>query len=133
MTSRERVAIKIVIPLDGLPTLNEHDNANRSNRFSGAGMKKKATSNCALYIKKAMSEGFEFNELPAELQFDWYCKNRRIDPDNRAFSRKYIFDGMQQAGLIKNDNWKFTTGWKDNFFVDKESPRVEIYEKRSDL
>ena len=124
---------RITIPLDGLPSLNETINTERTNKYAGASMKKKATGHCALYIKKAMNEGFEFNELPAELQFDWYCKNTRTDPDNRAFSRKYIFDGMQQAGLIENDNWKFTTGWKDNFFVDKESPRVEISEKRSDL
>ena len=121
---------RITIPLDGLPSLNETINTERTNKYAGASMKKKATGNCALYIKKAMNEGFEFNELPAELQFDWYRKNRRIDPDNRAFSRKYIFDGMQQAGLIKNDNWEFATGWKDNFFVDKESPRVEITERK---
>ena len=121
---------KIIIALDGLPTLNEHDNANRANRFGGASMKKKATDHCALYIKNAMNKGFGFNELPAELQFDWYCKDRRTDPDNRAFSRKFIFDGMQQAGLIENDNWGFTTGWKDNFFVDKENPRVEIIERK---
>ncbi len=120
---------KIVIPLKGIPTLNEHDNANRSNRFGGATMKKNATNLCATYVRQAMNKGFELGELPVNMKFDWYCENRRVDPDNRAFSRKYIFDGMQSAGLIKNDNWKFTTEWTDAFFVDKENPRVEIYEK----
>lgn len=120
---------KIVIPLKGIPTLNEHDNANRANRYGGASMKKKATNLCATYVKKAMNEGFEFGEMPVKLSFDWYCNSRRVDPDNRAFSRKYIFDGMQKASLIKNDNWKFTTHWTDTFLVDKDNPRVEVYER----
>lgn len=116
---------KIVIPLKGIPTLNEHDKANRGNRYGGASMKKKATNLCAMYVKKAMNKGFKFDDLPVNLKFDWYVKNRRKDKDNIAFAKKYIFDGMIQAGLIDNDGWKQIGNWEETFDVDKDE-RVEI-------
>ena len=116
---------KIVIPLKGIPTLNEHDNANRGNRYGGASMKKKATNLCAVYVKQAMNKGFKFDDLPVNLKFDWYVKNRRKDKDNIAFAKKYIFDGMIQAGLIDNDGWKQIGNWEETFDVDKDE-RVEI-------
>ena len=117
-----------MIPLKGIPSLNEHDNANRSNRFGGASMKKKATSLCATYVKKAMNEGFELVKEPSNFEFAWYLKNRRKDKDNVAFAKKYIFDGMVQAGLLKNDGWYDVGDWIETFHLDKEFERVEIYE-----
>lgn len=118
----------IIIPLDLLPSLNEHDNANRTNRYSGASVKKKATHACHLYIKKAMNNGFKFDSQPVNLQITWYAENRRKDKDNIAFAVKYIFDGMVNAGLIKNDGWKQIGNWENIFEIDKENPRVEIKE-----
>lgn len=91
-------------------------------------MKKKATSLCATYVKKAMNEGFELVKEPSNFEFVWYLKNRRKDKDNVAFAKKYIFDGMVQAGLIDNDGWKQIGNWKEKFEVDKEFERVEIKE-----
>lgn len=42
---------------------------------------------------------------PADYEFIWHRSNRREDPDNIASAIKYIFDAMQQAKLIRNDNW----------------------------
>lgn len=121
---------KIVIPLKGIPSLNEHDNANRANRFSGASMKKNATNLCAAYVKQAMNKGFVIKEQPADLKIVWYAENRRKDKDNIAFAVKYIFDGMVNAGLISNDGWQQIGDWENAFEIDKEDPRVEIIEKR---
>lgn len=121
---------KIIIALDGLPTLNEHDNANRANRFGGASMKKKATKHCALYIKNAMNKGFSFDGQPTDLIFKWYLKDRRKDKDNVAFAKKYIFDGMVDAKLIENDGWKQIGDWSEVFLIDKEFERVEIIERK---
>ena len=109
-----------------MPTLNEHDKANRGNKYGGASMKKNATNLCAAYIKQAMNKGFNLNELPVNLKFDWYVKNRRKDKDNISFAKKYIFDGMVQAGLLQNDGWKQIGDWQEAFGVDKEYERVEI-------
>ena len=111
-----------------MPTLNEHDNANRANRFGGASMKKKATNLCATYVKKAMNEGFELMNQPCDFEFVWYLKNRRKDKDNVSFAKKYILDGMVDAGLIENDGWKQIGDWKERFELDKEFERVEIKE-----
>lgn len=119
---------KIVIPLQGIPSLNEHDKANRGNKFGGARMKKKATYLCETYIKKAMNQGFELEGAPSSFKFSWYVKNRRKDKDNISFAKKYIFDGMVQAGLIDNDGWHEVGNWIEEFHVDKENERVEIEE-----
>jgi hypothetical protein len=99
---------------------------NRSNRYSGAKKKKQATNICSVHTQKAIQEGFKLKKLPADLQFDWYAKDRRTDKDNLAFQRKFIFDGIQKAGLIPNDNWEYVGDWIDRFHIDKDNPRVEI-------
>lgn len=99
---------------------------NRSNRYSGAKKKKLATKICEVHTQKAIQDGFALGRLPADLQFDWYVKDRRTDKDNLAFQRKFIFDGIQKAGLIPNDNWEYVGNWIDRFHIDKDNPRVEI-------
>lgn len=64
--------------------------------------------------------------MPASFKFDWYVENKKTDKDNIAFQRKFIFDGFIKAGLLKNDGWKEIGDWEDNFFIDKNNPRVEI-------
>ena len=63
---------------------------------------------------------------PIGLQFDWYRKNKRTDPDNVAFAKKYILDGLQEADIIGNDNWAIIQGFRDSFYIDKKNPRVEV-------
>ena len=75
-----------------------------------------------------MNEGFELEEQPSDFEFVWYLKNRRKDKDNVAFAKKYIFDGMVQAGLLTNDGWHEVGNWIETFQLDKEFERVEIYE-----
>lgn len=120
---------KIVIPLDGIPTQNQIVNSNRTNRFAGAKQKKNATTFCQMHIQRAMLDGFEIKTLPVDLEFVFYCKNRRTDKDNLASGAlKFILDGAQKAGLIENDNWKHIGDWSCRFEIDKEFPRVEIFE-----
>ena len=118
--------MKIIIPTNGLMTLNQYTNANRSNRFGGAKKKKEATQICAIHTKKAMREGFKLHTFPVDFEFNWYAKDRRSDKDNIAFMRKFVFDGFIQAGLLRNDGWGEIGNWTDTFHVDKEYPRVEI-------
>ncbi|MDN6385504.1 MAG: hypothetical protein L0J65_01950 [Alkalibacterium sp.] len=120
--------MKIIIPTNGLMTLNQYTSANRRNKFGGARKKKEATQICALHTKKAMNEGFKFHAFPVNLQFDWYAKDRRSDKDNIAFMRKFVFDGWIKAGLLDNDGWQEIGNWTDNFHIDKDNPRVEIKE-----
>ncbi|MEG0601313.1 MAG: RusA family crossover junction endodeoxyribonuclease [Vagococcus sp.] len=118
------MANRIVIPLP-LMTLNEYTNEQRRNRFGGASAKKKQTAICEFYVKQAMRDGVTF-EIPTRLKFNWYMPNKKQDPDNIAFQKKFVLDGMIKAKFLENDGWKQILGFSDYFEVDKENPRVEI-------
>lgn len=64
--------------------------------------------------------------IPSTLHFHWYRKNKKVDPDNIAFAKKYILDGIVAAEALPNDGWSEVLGFSDSFSVDKENPRVEI-------
>lgn len=115
---------KIVIPLP-LMSLNEYTNKQRINRYAGANAKKQSTGICQVHVKSAMNKGVKF-EPPFRLKFTWYCKDKRQDPDNIAFQKKFVLDGMVKAGFIENDGWQQVLGFEDYFQVDKSNPRVEI-------
>lgn len=108
-----------------LPSLNDYTNGQRRNRFVGAKLKKQATFQCEVATRKAMADGFKF-PLHSDVICHWYAKDKRKDKDNIAFALKFIFDGMQQAHLIENDNWVQIGNIHHEFNVDKSNPRVEV-------
>lgn len=112
-------------------TLNKYITAERQNRIVGANIKKQETSLAAMQIRSAMNRGVEPFAWPCKLRFIWHVKNRRQDPDNIAFMKKYILDGMQEAGFIPNDSLRFVTGFTDDFVIDGENI-VEIEPEVSD-
>lgn len=59
--------------------------------------------------------------------FHWYMKNKRKDPDNIAFAKKYVLDGLVNAWIIEKDNWEFVGGLSDTFHLDKKNPRLELF------
>lgn len=65
-------------------------------------------------------------DQPLHFHFTWYCPNKRKDPDNISFAKKFILDGLQVAGVIENDGWKQIAGFSDAFYLDKQNPRVEL-------
>lgn len=92
--------------------LNKYINAERTNRFMAAKLKKDMT---------ALFEREFINHEPINgrfaMSFNWYMKNKRKDPDNIAFQKKFILDGMIKAGVIQNDNINTVIGFCDNFIV----------------
>ena len=60
------------------------------------------------------------------IEFVWIEKGKRRDPDNIAMAKKFILDGMVQAGVLQNDGWGQIAGWSDEFKVDKSRPGVEV-------
>ena len=48
------------------------------------------------------------------------------DKDNIAFSKKFIQDALVLEGIIPGDGWKNIEGFVDNFFIDKQNPRIEV-------
>ena len=110
-----------------LPDLNTYINAERGNRYAGASLKKKATDKVFWSIKD--NDKFE----NVTLYIAYYCKNKRKDKDNIAFAKKFIFDGLQKAGTIKNDGFNNVQGWHESWYVDKHNPRIEVVVKGVEL
>lgn len=101
--------------------LNTYIRAERSNRFMAAKIKKTETERAAWEViqpEKVVGK--------AVINFDWYTKDERKDPDNISFAKKFLLDGMVMAGLLENDTRKCINGFIDCFFVDKDNPRVEV-------
>lgn len=92
------------------PTLNEHDNANRRNKFMGAKMKHQATDTVATQLL-----GCTKIEHPCHIAFTWRYSSR-ADFDNIRFACKYVLDGMIKAGVLPNDNQKWVLGFKGDYF-----------------
>lgn len=95
--------------------LNKYISAERGNKFAAATIKEEETEVARLaflYEKRAQA-------LPLFLTFHWHCVDMRRNPDNIAFAKKFIIDGMVAAGYIENDGWKQVAELRDTFHVDE--------------
>ena len=111
----------ILIIFASLCDLNKYIEKERINKFLGAKIKKEMTEICRVQTlrKKKIKNR-------SKIIFSWYCKNKKKDPDNISFSKKFILDGLVLSGVIKNDGWRQISGFEDKFFVDKKNERIEI-------
>ena len=105
-----------------LATLNEHDKANRSNKFLGAKLKREQTDLVAWQLK-----GKPKIENPCTIEFTWYYSGK-YDFDNLCFGKKYLLDGMVKAGILKDDNQKWVLGFDGEAFIKvaKGKDKVEM-------
>ena len=106
-----------------LPNLNDYTLACRSNKFAGSKMKKDAERLISLFIKTQLKTEIKGT---VKLSFRWYEPNRKRDLDNICFAKKFILDALVSNGIIEADGWKCVVGFTDEFFIDKENPRIEV-------
>lgn len=104
--------------------LNEYINLCRRNRYEAAEKKKEIENRLIIEILQ-QSRGKKINQQ-AKFHFCWYIRNKMQDPDNICFAKKFILDSIVKARLMKNDGWNEVKGFQDDFFIDKENPRVEV-------
>lgn len=117
--------MKHTLTIEGnLPNLNDYTRACRSNKFAGAEMKKKAERIITYYIKQQLKE--VHIEDKVRLAFRWYEANKRRDLDNICFAKKFILDALVSNQVIFADSWKGVVGFTDEFFIDKQNPRIEV-------
>lgn len=81
-------------------SFNDYISAERSNKFYGSTIKKKETNAVAYYMRNVEP----IKEYPITIKMTWLFKTRNSDLDGMAFGRKVILDGMQKAGVLRNDN-----------------------------
>lgn len=108
-----------------LTALNEFINAERRNRYIAAKIKKDETGYCQDVAEKSDLK-LQETDFPCALIITWYVKNKRKDADNIAFAKKFILDGLVEAGVLPNDNRKYVQGFIDIVKEDKEHQRIEI-------
>jgi hypothetical protein len=112
--------MRLIIPHE-LTDLNTYIDAERSNKYQAALIKRNMTGLVTLYARRLKPA-----KTPVRITYHWYCKNRRKDKSNIAFAKKFIEDGLIKAGVLKNDGWNDIEGFTDKFYIDKENPRVEV-------
>lgn len=116
--------LKINIP-DKLPGLNEYIDACRRNRHAGANFKQRDQDYVAWWIRQEI-KGYKI-KVPVSMVYRWYEKDRRRDLDNiSSYGRKVIQDALVQCKILPDDGWKYITGFKDEFYVDRKYPRIEV-------
>ena len=114
----------IKITLSILPGLNEYIDLCRRNKYQAAKFKEKTEDDIIAEIRY---QGIRSIPGSNVYSFKWVERDKRRNKDNVSMARKFVFDAMVKAGMIDNDGWKqIAGGFKDDFDVDKENPRVEI-------
>lgn len=98
------------------PTLNEYIDCERGSTIAAAAMKKKCTEQVK---EQCLSQKIKSVMGKVDLLFEWHSSTRH-DPDNVAFAKKFILDGLQTAGVLENDNRKFIGTMADEIINDDD-------------
>lgn len=101
---------------DRFPTLNEYIDCERGSTIAAAAMKKKCTEQVK---EQCLSQQIQPVNGKVDLLFEWHSSTRH-DPDNVAFAKKFILDGLQLARVLENDNRKFIGTMADEIVQDDE-------------
>lgn len=117
--------MKTLIITGRLPGLNDLINAERTNKYIAAQMKKRDMELVGWCAKRYLNGWKAY--APVVMHYRWYEPNTRRDKDNvSSYGRKIIQDALVVGGYLENDGWKQIVGFDDTFFVDKDNPRVEV-------
>lgn len=116
--------MKVTIPFR-LPSLNEYVNESRKNKYGSAKFKKKLENDIIVFLRKYLKQIKIEDKI--RIKFVWYENDKRRDKDNICSAKKFILDAMQKAGYLCNDGWKQIEGFIDEFYIDKDNARVEVF------
>ncbi len=106
-----------------LPGLNEVISEAKSSPLKYARLKKRMNRLVAACAIQARVRSFS---RPVFVSVTWYAPDRKRDKDNIAAGKKFILDGLQDAGVLANDGWNQIAGFRDSFEIDKANPRIKI-------
>ena len=124
-TSSENLVKATCVIQMKLPSLNDLINAERTNRFIGAKMKRNTQDGIAWFIKSLPKF-----EKPVKIHFHWIEKTSRRDLDNiSSAGRKFILDALVENGKLKDDSQKYVRGFTDTFEKGKEYQAVVVIEE----
>lgn len=111
-------------------TINEFvaKSRNRNGRYDPSTVYKgRVEAKVAFYIKRWKVKPIN---KPFKMRCIWYEETAKRDPDNVAFAKKFLLDGMMKAKILKNDNSRLVKGFIDEFvYGEGQKVVVEIYEE----
>lgn len=116
--------IKIRLDLE-YPSLNEYIQAERSNRFKGAKLKKDYTEATQMMVARYRGAV----KSKADIHFEWHT-SRRVDPDNLDFARKFILDGLVRVGVLIDDNQKYIGRLSSEVVKDKQGYVIVVIKEQ---
>ena len=101
-------------------TLNEYIKAERSR--SGKYLASKIKRDHTIRVQNiALVKRFKLPDKCFKVCFTWVHPTNKQDPDNIAFAKKFVLDGLVKAGSLPNDGFKNISGFSDEFVHDKDS------------
>ena len=107
-----------------LSGLNEYTLKCRGNRYAGASLKKQNEAKVSQAILRSPNIANISGKV--HITFKWYEQNKRRDLDNIAFAKKFIQDALVELGYLEGDGWQHIVGFSDEFYIDKDNPRIEV-------
>jgi Holliday junction resolvase RusA-like endonuclease len=117
----------IEIPLK-LPSANDYIKACRTNKYEAAKMKRDAEEMIGFYLLDKKVPRFE---NPVIIHFLWIEKNKKRDLDNVAFAKKFVLDALVRFGILKDDNRRCVTAFRDDFAYGKENKVILTIEEQT--
>lgn len=113
-----------VFTIEGrFPSLGDYVAAERRGRLAGASMRRREAERARLAAAAAGVPAFSGR---VTVRLLWVEPSRRRDPDEIAFAKKFVLDGMVAAGVIEGDGQSRVVGLQDTFAVDPARPRVVV-------
>ena len=107
--------------------LNEYINAERTNKYKAAQLKRDAEEEVTLALVEAYRAGTLHSHIsPCELWITWVEPNHRRDLDNISFGTKAIQDAMVRAGVFPDDDTRCISLLHHTVAFDANNPRIEI-------
>lgn len=111
-----------------LMALNEYLNACKGHWSRGRAIKREQQDIVSAYARKARLEPMD---CPVEAAFSWIeparAHGQLRDADNIAGAgMKFIFDALQECGVIPDDGPKVVRGFHHHFDYNDPDPRIEV-------
>lgn len=109
-----------------LPDLNTYIDVCRKNKYAGNKFKQDTQQAIEWRLRAQYSIRQQITR-PVTIRFLWACRNAKKDIDNVAFAKKFVLDALVNLKILPDDSRKWVKGFTDEFAIDKDHPRVEIY------